>query len=93
MKRVFADLVAAIAYAMAVKVMATRSDAWIVRRLDFAARVVRRLAGDDAGVLVVLREAAQIFESGPEASRIARSFILDARPEQFKALVRGAILD
>ena len=93
MKRILAHAVASVAYAFAVWVMTTRSDRWIIRRLRGLAWLLARLQKENAGAPVVLREAAQIFEGGPESSAIARRFILDARPEQFKALVRGAILD
>jgi len=90
MKKIFAGLAAEVAYGLACYLMVKASDAWILRNLRRLIGFLAKRKPDDL-MAIVLTDLAKIFES-PESSAYARRLILEARPEQFKAVVRGAIL-
>ena len=90
MKKLLAAAAAEIAYGLAMIFARRVSDAWIVRRIDWAKRLVeRRKPGDHLATM--LGDLRKIF-ADPKTSALARRLLLEARPAQFKALVRGAIL-
>jgi len=90
MKNALANTVAALAWPLARLLIIHLSDARFVALLDRLIRFLARRNPDDFNI-VVLGDAKKIFLD-PESSMLARRMIIEARPAQFKALVRGALL-
>jgi hypothetical protein len=89
MKKFLAGVAAAVAYPIAVRIMRRASDAAIVRNVRRIERLVTRFV-DDPLAATAVDDLRKIFED-PNAAALARRLILEARPAQFKATVRGAI--
>jgi hypothetical protein len=89
MKKFLAAVAALVAYPLATWIVAHASDAFLLRQLGRVKSVVAwRKPGDQ--LVVVLGDLMKIFVDA-ESSRLARRLILEARPAQFRAVVRGAI--
>ncbi len=89
MKKKFANIVAALAWPLARFLIVHLSDARFVALLNRLIRFLERRNPDDFNI-VVLGDAKKIFLD-PESSMLARRMIIESRPAQFKALVRGAL--
>lgn len=89
MKKILAKIAAPPAYRLALLVVNRASDAWLVRNLGRARSFFARRRPDDLAV-TALGDLIKIFQD-PAASLLARRLIREARPAQFKAVVRGAL--
>jgi hypothetical protein len=89
MKKMFVALVAEIAYRLGLFVANHVSDAWIHRQVDRAKRLAARRDPRNH-LITVLGDLNKIF-ADPKSSALARRMIREARPAQFKAVVRGAL--
>jgi hypothetical protein len=65
------------------------SDATVTRWLDRLIGWLTRRNPDDFNI-VVLGDARKIF-ADPKSAQLARRMVLEARPAQLRAVVRGAI--
>lgn len=82
-------MVAAVTYPLAAFAVRRLSDAFILRNLQRLQRLIAKKRPGDH-LVTVLGEACLIFRD-PASAKLARRLILEARPEQFKAVVRGAL--
>ncbi len=89
MNKLFASVAAAIAYPLAVYFARHVSDAWTIRQLERVKAFIAR-RNPRHHLVTVIGDAIKIF-ADPKASAMARRLITEARPAQFKALVRGAV--
>jgi len=90
MKKLFAGIAAEIIYGLALLAASKVSDAAVVRNLRRLIRLVEWAKPGDH-LITVLGDAVKIFES-PESAKLARRMVLEARPSQFKSLIRGSLI-
>ena len=89
MRRLTVALFAAVIYWLVRLILAFCPDRLLLMKIRATRRILLFFApGHEAGV--VLNDLSKIFIDR-EASRLARRFILDARPEQVKATLRGVL--
>jgi hypothetical protein len=89
MKKLLAALAAEIAFVLT-RLLARRvSDAALARNLRRLKKLIDGLQSDPAAT-TPLGDLIKIFDS-PDSAALARRLILEARPAQLKATVRGAI--
>lgn len=89
MNRHLARVIAAVAHPLAIFAARRLSDGLVLRLLQrLQLMIARRRPGDH--LVTVLGEACLIFRD-PAGAKLARRLILESRPQQFKAVVRGAL--